>query len=493
MPATEPIPMLDLMFFLTESVDNPRHVGSVLIFQKPRRDGARSVQEIVDAYRAARPKAPFNRIPVFRKPGMPSWQEVDDIDASHHVRHLALPAPGSNRQLHELIADLHAPMLERHRPGWKLYVIDGLEGDRFALYHKCHHALVDGESGMDILRRSLAESPADRTIRATVTLEHAARPRPAPRGLRTALEREARILARRTLSIGMGSLYLVEQALGGLRGYTPKSTRAFTAPHTPMNEPIYNSRSITHTTLPLDRMKSVAHRAGATLNDVTLCVLDAAVNRYLREHGTPPAHPLVALCPVSLRDDGAKEATTNVSAIWPPLGPVNSRIDRRLHTIAANTRTAKADLKSLGKDVAYAYAVMAFALSETLTIAKPEILGLLPANMLVSNVRGPDRPMYLNGARLEALFPVSTLIVGVGLNVTFMSYAGQVVLGFTANGAALPDIESLGCYANDAFEQLERITAARPLRRRRTRSRDPAAAKAPARIAEASVGLAHPA
>jgi WS/DGAT/MGAT family acyltransferase len=460
MAGTAPIPMLDLMFFLTESVDNPRHVGAVLILRKPARGRRDVVQAIVDAYRAARPRPPFNRVPVFRRTGLPLWQELDPVDASRHVMHLALPPPGTDRQLHALIADLHEPMLERPRPGWKVYVIDGLEGDRFAVLHKCHHALVDGESGMEILRRSLSESATDRTIRTTVGLDHPERPRPAPAGLRAALEREARSLARRTVSIGVSSMYLVEQALGGLRGYTPRTVRAFTAPHTPMNEPIHNSRSITHAVLSLDRLKALAHRTGTTLNDVALCLLDAAVLRYLRGRDLTPDHPLVALCPVSLRGEGTREATTDVSAIWPPLGPIGARIDKRLQAIAANTRAAKAELQSLGKPVAYAYAVMAFALSETLAVARPERFGMRPANMLVSNVRGPDRALYLNGARLEALFPVSTLIAGVGLNVTLMSYAGQVVFGFTANGAALPDIEDLGGYVTQAFEQLERATSA---------------------------------
>ncbi len=453
--------MLDLVFFLTESVDDPRHIGSVLIFRKPggRRD--RVVEEIVDAYRRAPPRPPFNRIPLFRKAGMPLWQDVERIDVSHHVHYLALPAPGSEQQLHALIADLHAPMLERHRPGWKVYFIDGLAGDRFAIYHKVHHALVDGESGMEILRRSMTESAADRRIPSTIGLDHPERSRPAPEGLQRALEREARTLARRTWSIGVGGLYLVEQTLAGLRGYTPQHTRAFTAPATPMNAPISSSRSITHTVLPLRRLKTVAHRAGATLNDVVLCLLDAAVNRYLREQGRPPDHPLVALCPVSLREAGVKEATTSVSAIWPPLGPVAAPIDARLRTIVANTRAAKAELRSLGKDVAYAYAVMAFALTETLAVARPEVLGLRTGNLLVSNVRGPERPLYLNGARLEAMFPVSTLIVGVGLNVTFMSYADQVVLGYTGNGVALPAFEQLASYTVATFDALERRVAGR--------------------------------
>jgi diacylglycerol O-acyltransferase len=472
-----PIPMLDLMFFLTESVENPRHVGSVLIFRRPRRGGANVAREIVEAYRRAKPQPPFNRIPVFRKAGMPEWQEVERFDPSHHVLHIALPPPGSDEQLHELIADLHAPMLERHRPGWKMYVIEGLAGDRFAVYHKVHHALVDGESGMAILRRSLAESPRDRRIRVTVGLEHPQRPRPAPHGLRARLEKEAERLARRTLSVGRSSFQIAEEALEGLLGYTPRRKRAFTAPQTPMNEPIYNARAISHTALPLKAMKAVARANEATLNDVALCILDAGINRYLRAMGRAPDHPLVSICPVSLHDPDAKQATTNVSAIWPPLGPVSAPIRRRLEAIKASTRAEKARLKSLGKDAAYAYAVMAFALSETLTIARPEAMGLLPANMLISNVRGPDRPLYLNGARLETFFPVSTLIAGLGLNITFMSYGDQMVFGYTANGSALPEVESMARHTVEAFTALEQATAGRgrpqatrrPARRPRTR------------------------
>jgi WS/DGAT/MGAT family acyltransferase len=278
--------------------------------------------------------------------------------------------------------------------------------------------------------------------------------------------------------LGRSSIEIVEETLDGLLGYTPRRKRAFTAPATPMNEPIYNARSIAHTQLPLAAMKAVARATDATLNDVALCILDAAVNRYLRAMGRTPDHPLVSICPVSLHDAGAKQATTNVSAIWPLLGPASVPILRRLEAIKASTLSEKAWLKGLGKDAAYAYAVMAFALSETLTIARPEALGLLPANMLISNVRGPERPLYLNGARLETFFPVSTLIAGVGLNITFMSYADQMVFGYTANGSALPEVESMARYTVEAFAALEQATAqrrpARATRKVRGKARRPA-------------------
>jgi hypothetical protein len=214
-------------------------------------------------------------------------------------------------------------------------------------------------------------------------------------------------------------------------------------------------------------MKAVARANDATLNDVALCILDAGINRYLRAMGRAPDHPLVTICPVSLHDPLAKQATTNVSAIWPPLGPVSAPILRRLEAIKASTRAEKAQLQSLGKEAAYAYAVMAFAISETLAIARPETLGLLPANMLISNVRGPDRPLYLNGARLQTFFPVSTLIVGVGLNITFMSYGDQMVFGYTANGSALPEVESMARHTVEAFAALEKATRTRGAARRR--------------------------
>ena len=396
----------------------------------------------------------------------PYWIEDPDFDLDFHVRHMGLPPPGDQRQLAEQVARIVARPLDRSRPLWELYVIEGLEGGRFAVYHKVHHALVDGESGMAVLRRSLSSSASDRRIRTTVGVRMPARTRPVPHGFGDLLEREARRFARRSLSVGRGSVRLLEDTVEGLRGFSKTQKRAFTAPHTPMNEPIYNSRAISHAVFGLDDMKAVARAHGATLNDVALCILDAALERYLTASGRRPDHPLVALCPVSLRDSQAKEATTMVSAIWPPLGPVAADPVRRLEVIAENTRVAKQQLSGLGREAAYAYAVMAFAMSETLVIARPDILGLRPANVLISNVRGPEQRLYLNGARLEALFPVSTLIVGIGLNVTFMSYAGQVVMGFTANGSALPEVESLGRFAQQALDGLRAPRRARGGRRK---------------------------
>ena len=451
------IPMLDLMFFLTETQENPRHVGAVLIFERPPRGAAATVRQVVAAYRRARPVPPFNRVPVLWRAGLPEWQEVSEFDRHWHVQQRTLPAPGSDEQLHELVAQLHAPMLERDRPGWQVFVIDGLARKRFALYIKVHHALVDGESGIELVHRSLSHSARDRRIRTVVetTLPH--RTPQMPGELLPQLQHEVDKAARTLLSVGLGSRRLLVESLAGLRGFSREETRPFTAPLTPMNETIRNARIIAHTTLPLPAMQAVARRWGATLNDVALCVLDAAMQRYLHGLDRVPERPLVAICPVSLQDPDVKRASTQVSIFWTPLGTPRSTLARRMRQVMANTKEAKGRIASLPKAAAYAYSVLTFAMGETLALVPRRSNDFfLPANVLISNVRGPDEPLYLNGARLEALCPVSTLISGMGLNITFMSYAGKVVIGFTANASALRDADRLAAFAREAFATLER-------------------------------------
>ena len=454
-----PIPMLDLMFFLTESQDNPRHVGAVLIFERPLRGGADIVDRIVNAYRRATPVPPFNRLPVLRRLGLPEWQEVDRLDASYHFQRRTLPAPGSDAQLDQLVAELHAPMLDRRHPGWQVYLIDGLERRRFAAFIKIHHSLVDGESGIALVHRSLSRSRRDRRIRTVIATSLPAATRAVSRGLLPRLEHDVANAARTALSIGWGWERLLQESLAGLRGFSSRTIRPFTAPLTPMNEPIRNTRAIAHTVLPLRVMTAVARAWGTTLNDVALCVLDAAMNRYLRSIGRPADRALVAICPVSLHDPKRKQATTQVSIFWTPLGTPSASIGKRMREVIANTRAAKERIRALPKDVAYAYAVLTFALGETLAVVpRGSVDYFLPANVLISNVRGPSEPLYLAGARLEALCPMSTLISGMGLNITFMSYAGQVVIGFTANATALPDAGRLALYTREAFAALERQT-----------------------------------
>jgi WS/DGAT/MGAT family acyltransferase len=476
------IPMLDLMFFLTENQANPRHVGAVLVFERPKRGGAAALRRLREAYRKARPVPPFNRVPVFAQAGLPEWREVDEFDMDWHLQEKVLPSPGTDRQLFDLISELHAPILERDRPGWRIFFIDGLERDRFAIYAKVHHSLMDGQSGMALLKGTLAPSPDDRKIRVIVETRLHAPARRAKREEPAPAIDEARSLATKAMSVGQGATRLLEEAITGLRGYSPDEVRPYTAQRNLLNAPIQSERSIARAMLTIDRMKSVARAWDATLNDVALCVVDAAMNRYLAELGEPADRPLVAVCPVSLHDENVKAATTRVSAFWAPLGQPGASIGQRMRQVTTNTAAGKQRIRSLPKEAAYAYSVMTFALSEAVALVGSHApVPFLAANVLVSNVRGPEAPLYLNGARLESLNPVSTLLAGMGLNVTLMSYAGQVGIVFTANAAALPDIGRMAAFAEEAFEALVRAKppARRPVKAPAPRAKRAAAGAAP--------------
>jgi WS/DGAT/MGAT family acyltransferase len=273
--------------------------------------------------------------------------------------------------------------------------------------------------------------------------------------------------------MGLGSLQAIARVVEGMQGYSSSEARAFTAPHTPMNAPIHGARSIAHMVLPLKGMQAVAHARDSTLNDVALAILDEAMQRHLRDTGCAPDRPLVAICPVALHDPGVKRAANRLSIMLAPLGEVSARVDRRLQQIAARTRIAKAQLVRLGPDAAYAYTVATFVLTQALSIARPALRGsaMLLGNVVVSNVRGPTETLYLNGARLDVIFPVSMLDNAVGLNIVFISYADRVVFGFTANASALPDVERLAQHAREAFADLERATPRHKGRRSSTVAR----------------------
>ena len=195
------------------------------------------------------------------------------------------------------------------------------------------------------------------------------------------------------------------------------------------------------------------------------------MNRYLHSLDRPANRPLVTICPVSLHEGEIKQATTNVSAIWTQLGSPAAPIGQRMREVMAQTRAAKARLRSLPKEGAYSYAVLTFALGEVVALIPRGVADdLITANVLISNVRGPNEPLYLSGARLEALCPVSTLLAGMGLNITLMSYAGQVVIAFTANATALPHVGRLAQYTREAFAALQRQEPREPRSRHSTRT-----------------------
>lgn len=501
----KPIPPLDLMFLLTETADSPKHVSALISFERPAGGKATLVREIVEAYRAATPVAPFTYVPEFALTGAPRWKKSAGVELERHVHHIALPPGATQDELLQLVQCLHEPVLDRNRPGFDAYFIEGLPDGSFVLFVKLHHAIVDGASAMNLLLGSMNEDPASRRIQPFYAVELAAPRRRAPKGLverALALQKTARKQGTAAASLYLG---LLKKGISRLVGTASAGSEPFSARRTPLNETIRTPRSIATLSLPIAEMRSAGKAFGGTLNDVAVTVVEAGLHRYLAGIGKPALEPLVAMCPISLREPGDKEVTTKVTAMFVPLGEVAAPVGERMRAVIDGIGAAKAELKAMSKDVAMLYAIAAFGLgeAEALIAAQRRSLGGRPvANFVLSNVPGSPGALYLNGARMTGMYPISSIAAGMGMNVTLASYAGSMDFGFVGNGLALPHLAELARHTREAFDELKAAaatqapTAQAPQSRRAPKAAQAgakgtprkAAARAPAKSARSAKG-----
>jgi WS/DGAT/MGAT family acyltransferase len=389
----------------------------------------------------------------------PLMREVRDVDLDYHVRHSALPHPGGQRELGVLVSRLHSHQLDLHRPLWEVHLIEGLEGNRFAMYSKMHHSLVDGVSGMRLIMRALSSDAAERGMTPFWAVGAGERPRREP----------AEGEARGTLGAGLGLVSGTLSAVGGLsRAALDLAVAAvdnrplqapYRAPESVLGGRLGGQRRFATQRYELERMKRLARRAECTLNDIVLYLTGSALRRYLGEHARIPDRPLTAGIPVNLREPGDQSMGTAIGMMVAELGTNVADPNERLAAIARSTREAKRHLSGLPQGARTSY---------TLLINGPYVLGLLtglggrapiPFNVGVSNVPGPVEPLYLNGSRLDALFPLSLLLHGNALNVTCVSYAGTLNFGLTGARDTLPHLQRLAIYMGESLEELERVLA----------------------------------
>lgn len=381
------IPPLDLGWLLMESPGGTTHVGAMLLFKKPPGRGS-LVREIVDAYRSHHPVAPFNYVPEIVGAGAPHFREVDSWDPHYHVQHLALPARSSYEDLLRLVADLHEPMLDRHRPLFRCWVIDGVPGGRFAIYTKTHHSIVDGVSGLKMLYAALSLS--DESSIGTPPFAMA-RPEPPPRTAPPALRRltdAVRSAVAQVGAVNQISLSALRKALGAAVGSHIEGSLPFVAPHAPTNAPPRQARGFATMSLPLAQMHRIGHQHGATLNDVAATVIDHGLHAYLRETGQAYGRELIAMCPVSLRGESDSATGTRVSAIFVRLGRPEASITERLNQVVHSVATAKKELGAMSADAAMTYAVGLIALAGAGASTHLDRVGHPACNLVVSNVPG---------------------------------------------------------------------------------------------------------
>lgn len=439
---------MDAGFLIGESREHPMHVGGLQLYRLPEGAGPDHVSELYrDLLRFDNPRPLMRRRP--KDPvstvGQLFWTEDESVDLEYHVRLSALPRPGRVRELLELTSRMHGALLDRHRPLWEFYLIEGLEGNRFASYAKMHHALVDGVSATRLLAASLSEDP-DGTVRPPWETDlH--RTAATPQRQRTSLFSVPRDLLR------LGSM-VAEAAGNALRGQSAELP--FPAPRTMFNVPITGARRFAAQSWPIDRLKGVGATSGATLNDVVLAMCAGALRRYLLAENALPPQPLVAAVPVSLRVGDGSAGGNAIGAVLCGLATNVSDPQRRLAAITTSMRRAKETMAAQSRTQ--------IQLLTTLVLGSPAVLGAVPGlvnmvppmfNLIISNVPGATKPLYWNGARLEGTYPMSIPYEGQALNITVTSYAGNMQFGIIGCRRRVPHLQRLLTYLEESLSELE--------------------------------------
>jgi len=376
------------------------------------------------------------------------------------VRRSALPAPGDERELGILVSRLHSIPIDFHRPPWEVHFIEGLEGGRFAMYFKIHHALVDGYTSMKLLARSLAHDPDDRD-----TPMFFARP-PRARSITAEVEADPAPTLERVLEAVRGQLSATREAgrailnvMRAQRAGNRTLVGPMGAPKTLINRRISRNRRFATQQYPIDRLRALARAGGGTINDVALAVCGGALRRYLHERGGLPTEPLTAMLPVNVRPKDDPGGGNAVGAILCSLATDVDEPAARLAAVMASTRRAKEQLAGLSRSaiMQYSAALMAPLVMQQVPTAAS---WMRPAfNVVVSNVPGPEQPLYFRGCRLDALYPVSIPYHGQGLNITINGYAGTINVGFTGCRDAVPSLQKLAVYSGEEVAALERELA----------------------------------
>ena len=453
------ISALDYAFLALESAASPKHVAGLALFRRPAGSGKDFLIRMLERMKEVAPTPPFNQLLTRSMLGLPEWEVIDNVDLDWHVRHVALPKPGGTRELMNLVARLHATRLDRSRPLWEFYLIEGLAKNRFAMYFKIHHAYMDGLSMSRRITRTLNADAEDASLTPLWGIKK--RSRTSPRSdaddagvLRTAVD------AASTLpDFGRLAWAHTTRLLGLSDDAVPVP---FTAPRTRLNRPLTPSRSTAIADLPLSGLKKVARKARVSINDVLLATCDGALQAYLDETATVPDKPLIAQVPISVRGATGRQTGNQITIALVELATGIEDPVQRLRQISAQAGDVKSAFNRMSPMTGVSYTLLmqsAAQVGELLPFAEQ-----LPplGNVIISNVIGPDSRLYLGGAQLVGIYPLSTIGPGLSVNITFYSYGEQVHAGIVAGREAIGDLQFVADRIVAEFETLEKALRVAP-------------------------------
>ena len=450
MPSMKRLSGLDASFLYLETSSQLLHVCGLLVLDPDSIPGGYTFASMKE--RMARQAG---AIPEFRQKlrhvpldlDHPVWVDDEDFDIDRHVHRLAAPAPGGSEELAEMAGHLAGIPLDRSRPLWDMWVVEGLEGGRVGVFIKMHHATVDGTSGMGLLAHLCALEPGS----------DPAPPDPDEVGTAPDDPGELNLLARalvRNATRPLTVAKLVAPTIGALAGSVDRARKGtamaapLRAPRTPFNATITGHRTVAYVDLDLDDIKAVKNAAGVTVNDVVLTLCGGALRRYLEERDALPSSSLLATVPVSVRGTSQAGGVNQVSALFARLGTDLEDPAERLRMVADGNKKAKDHNK----------AIPAEALQEWAELAAPKTFGMavrlysglrlaekhpVVHNLVISNVPGPPVPIYFLGALVEGMYPLGPVFHGAGLNITVISSNGHVHVGLIACAELVPELWDL--------------------------------------------------
>ncbi|MFF0239316.1 wax ester/triacylglycerol synthase family O-acyltransferase [Rhodococcus pyridinivorans] len=450
-----PMSPTDSMFLLGESRDHPMHVGGLILLSPQDGTSAADLGALFTAATQNGEVAPLWRKRAVRSLGtfgQWAWEEDSELDLSYHVRRNALPQPGGLDELWDLVSRLHSTLLDRSRPLWQMHVIEGLADGRLAVYTKIHHALADGVGAMKLLRRALSPDSEQTDM-------------PAPWSLFDAPSRSHS--SGTALDLPEAAMQAVRTATSEVTGFVPAlagtvnralrgggGSLSLAAPNTMINVPISGTRRFAARSWTLTRLRAVSRAADATVNDVVLAMSSGALRAFLTEQEALPGKSLVAMVPVCLRPD--KDCAGNeLGVLMVDMGTDLADPADRLARVSASTTQGKASMQGMSSLSRLAASALGVAPLAVGILTRNRALPRPPFNVIVSNVPGAPDPLYWNGARVDAVYPLSVPVDGQALNITCTSTDDAIAFGLTSCSRSLPQLQPLLDHFDTALGELE--------------------------------------
>jgi WS/DGAT/MGAT family acyltransferase len=453
----------DAAFIYGETPEWHMHVSAVMIVDPADGHGF-SFERLRDLVVERLPQLPQFRWKLVDVPfglDRPGWEEATDFDPDFHIRRVAVPAPGGDAELGELIGRLVSYKIDRSRPLWEMWVIEGLEGGRVAVLCKIHHSIIDGSSGAGLAEITLDVSPDPRPPSDEVRVSIADRPVPSiPERVVKGLFNTFVRTPYRLCVFGGQSVQQAFDAIGVLR--SNRIAMPYTAPNVSLNGHLTPHRAFASARVDLDRAKELRRVLDVKLNDVVLALCSSALRGYLLDRDELPKSSLLAQCPVSMRTESEKDEVGNkVGSLFVTLATEIADPLQRVQAIHQSTMSAKEMQRALtahrimGLTDTTPPGLIALAARAYTAAGLDRASSPSPVNLVISNVPGPPMPLYMAGAKLEAMYPMGPLLFDMALNITVLSYCDAIDFGFMSCPELVPDPNAIARRIPAALEELE--------------------------------------